>query len=165
MYGDKLISMEGNLEFVDEKNGLKAVIFMEPKKREIYETEDNNSFEGIIYEYVSALTPKTPPDKVSSIKDSTEQICEIYGSWLENLVIDDVEYWNIDSCKPYRIQVPRVALPSDARFREDLIWLHNKDENFAQEWKNLLEIQQRKDKANRQVADKRRKKEKFIYKF
>lgn len=165
MYGDKLIFMEGNLEVVDEENGLKAFIFMEPKKWEVYETDDQNAFEGIIYEYDPSLAQKSPPDKVSSIKDCTDKICDVYGSWLENLVIDDTEYWNIDTCKPYRIQFPKVALPSDARFREDLIWLHNKDEDIAQEWKSLLEVQQRTDRKNRQTAEKKRKKEKYIYKF
>lgn len=32
-------------------------------------------------------------------------------------------------------------LPSDPRFREDLIWLKREKEDYAQTWKTRLEIQ------------------------
>lgn len=136
---------------------------MEPKKQEIHRTDDPNAFEGIIYEYNAAKTPKNSPDKVSDIKDCDQHIWDIYGSWLENLIIDDEEYWNIDESIPYRINFPKSWLPSDARYREDLIWLFYKNENYAQEWKSLLEVQQRKERKNRQAVEKKRKKGKFKF--
>lgn len=163
MMGDKLIFMEGVVEFYDETNSIKSVIFMEPKKRELEETDDPNYFEGVIYEYDPAKTTKNLPDKISAIKDMDDKICDVYGSWLENLVIDETEYWDIEEAKPSRIQFPQISLPSDARYREDLIWLFYKDEKYAQEWKSLLEVQQRKERKNRQNCEKKRKKGKFKF--
>jgi len=40
-------------------------------------------------------------------------------------------------------------LPSDCRFREDLIWLAIGNLDFAQNWKVKLEEQQRHDRASR----------------
>lgn len=40
-------------------------------------------------------------------------------------------------------------LPSDCRFREDLIWLYKKNEDHSQTWKVKLEEQQRHDRALR----------------
>lgn len=52
-------------------------------------------------------------------------ICEIQGSWLGALQIDGKKYWDINQDEPYR-QLPLMGpevLPSDWRYREDLIWL------------------------------------------
>lgn len=164
MWGDKLICMEGNLEFIDEENNLKAIVFMEPKKQEISTSEDPNYYEGVIYEYNPDIKVKSPPDHVSAIKDSVEQISHLYGSWLENLIIDDNEVWNIDESIPFRVNFTKQVLPSDARYREDLIWLFYENEDYAQEWKSLLEVQQRNDKKLRVNCEKKRKKNvKFIY--
>jgi hypothetical protein len=53
------------------------------------------------------------------------------------------------------IPVPN-ALPSDPRFREDMIWLKRENENYAQIWKSRLEIQQRTDKKARTEVEKKR---------
>ena len=59
------------------------------------------------------------------MKDVKKKLCDIEGSWLHNLYIDGKKYWDIDQDIPWR-QVPAVGnevLPSDWRYREDLIWL------------------------------------------
>jgi hypothetical protein len=48
------------------------------------------------------------------------------------------------------------SLPSDVRYREDLIWLKNGNEAFAQTWKTRLEIQQRYERKLRLDALKKR---------
>ena len=56
-------------------------------------------------------------------------------------------------------QLPFVSesvLPSDWRFREDLIWLKYNEMLIAHQWKLRLEVQQRKDRAGRQAAAKKR---------
>lgn len=40
-------------------------------------------------------------------------------------------------------------LPSDIRFREDLMWLFYGNEEYAQKWKVKLEKQQRDDRKLR----------------
>jgi len=60
----------------------------------------------------------------------------------------------------------KKSLPSDHRYREDLIWLFYENEKYAQEWKTKLEVQQRKEKKNRKTAENKRKKNiKFVSKF
>ena len=45
----------------------------------------------------------------------------IGGNWLEKLLFDGQEYWNIESDLPVRHLSVNNPLPSDARYREDLI--------------------------------------------
>lgn len=59
-----------------------------------------------------------------------------------------------------RIYFHEDVLPSDWRFREDLIWLYYREELIAHQWKLRLEVQQRKDRAGRQNAAKKREKRK-----
>ena len=76
--------------------------------------------------------------------------------------MDGVEYWNVNKDLPQR-QRPYFGedvLPSDWRFREDLIWLHYDEELIAHQWKLRLEVQQRKDRAGRQNVEKMREKRK-----
>lgn len=51
-------------------------------------------------------------------------------------------------------------LPSDWRYREDLIWFLYGFEKPAANWKHKLEVQQRKDRKNRIDAEKLRKQKK-----
>lgn len=81
-------------------------------------------------------------------------ICEIQGSWLQSLRIDGKKYWDIDADLPHR-QIPILGdhvLPSDWRFREDLIWLKYNYMLIAQKWKFRMEEQQRHD---RRIRNKR----------
>lgn len=50
------------------------------------------------------------------------------------------------------------VMPSDWRYREDLIWLKYGFQNIAAGWKVKLEVQQRKDRKERQDAEAERKK-------
>ncbi len=61
---------------------------------------------------------------LKDLKDVVKPICEISGSWLRELKIHNKVYWNIDEDVPFRF-VPKTedVLPSDWRYREDLLWL------------------------------------------
>ena len=93
------------------------------------------------------------------------------GSWLESLEFDDKIYWNIDTDVPYWIKPEKDALPSDGRYREDIIWLYrsfylakNEEErvmyeNLAQNWKLMIEKLQREErelKARRNAKPRRK---------
>jgi len=79
------------------------------------------------------------------LEDLEEYCWNIQGSWIKALIIDDKKYWNIKM----NIISPQLPvsnpLPSDARYREDLIWLYKEELDFAQKWKLALENIQRKD--------------------
>lgn len=51
-----------------------------------------------------------------------------------------------------------LILPSDWRYREDLLWLKYGFMAIAAKWKLRLEVQQRKDRKHRQDVEKLRKK-------
>ena len=56
-----------------------------------------------------------------------EPLCQITGSWLKNVEIDGKEYWKMDEVRPFPQKCSKNALPSDWRYREDLIWLKYKN--------------------------------------
>ena len=103
-------------------------------------------------------------EKFDDINDIQEEIWLIYGDIVKEVIIDDEQFWNIDDELPYRINMDPHSLPSDSRYREDLLWLKYENQKYSQEWKNKLEVQQRHDKKQRiECAKKRKKKLKFIY--
>jgi len=63
----------------------------------------------------------------------------VKGSWIKNLIIGDEEVWNVDKHRPSRYTPIADCLPSDCRFREDLIWLKYGDYKHAEDWKLRLE--------------------------
>jgi len=66
------------------------------------------------------------------MKDIQHKIADISGSWLDYLKIGETEYWNVkNGITPRRAQFIENPLPSDSRFREDLIWVHHNDLNRA----------------------------------
>ncbi len=57
-------------------------------------------------------------------------ICEIKGSWLNSIEFDGKTYWRLmgdKNSKPAPQRATKNPLPSDWRFREDLIWLKYKN--------------------------------------
>lgn len=65
-------------------------------------------------------------------------------------MIDRKKYWDIEAEIPdrFRLLVEGVV-PSDWRYREDLIWLKYNYQKIAHQWKLRLEEQQRHDRRNR----------------
>jgi hypothetical protein len=53
------------------------------------------------------------------------------GSWVEFIEFDGKKYWDIEVISPAELISANKTLPSDCRFREDLIFLAEKDLNLA----------------------------------
>ena len=77
---------------------------------------------------------------VTDFKDMQNKIADISGSWMKDLYIDGKKYWDVNDHFPDRYKAQKVALPSDCRFREDMIWLRRRNEKIADAWKVRLEI-------------------------
>ena len=124
LWGERTLNIDGNMIFEDKANGLKAVI--------IFKHQRYDRYIGKVYKYKPELNlQKKDPQKLSDLKDIQEEICSISGSWLENLIIDDQEYWNINDMEPMKpLPIPN-PLNSDPRYREDMIWLKRGNENYA----------------------------------
>ena len=54
-------------------------------------------------------------------------ISQVRGSWLDYIEFDNVRYWDINYNDPAKIIKTHTPLPSDCRFREDLIDLASGD--------------------------------------
>ena len=79
---------------------------------------------------------------LKSLKDVNKVLCEIDGSWLTHIDIAGKRYWDVKEDVPTR-QIPSLGkdvLPSDWRYREDLIWLKYNYELIAHQWKLRLEV-------------------------
>ena len=110
-------------------------------------------------------------NKNNNIFKLNDILCTISGSWLGKLFFNNVKYWDIDEDIPTYIKPVYNCLPSDSRFREDLIWLYrsfykakNEEERLyyeklAQNWKLMIEKVQREErtqkaKLNEELAKK-----------
>jgi len=133
IFGERTTNWEGEMQVEDKTNSLKAVVTFGPeRKKSLFRRAVGklDDFKGEIY--------------LNKSKTS-----EITGSWLRNLLIDGEEIWNIDMQRPVFHQFPTNPLPSDWRYREDLVWLAKGNRDIAQNWKHRIENRQREDRKLR----------------
>ena len=74
---------------------------------------------------------------------------DIEGEWTSYISFDNVEYWNNYKCKALTVYSHEFTLPSDGRYRGDLINLIKGDQEKSQIEKENLEVRQRKDRKLR----------------
>jgi len=68
--------------------------------------------------------------------------------------IDGARFWHIDEYRGFKVRLSNNPLPSDCRFREDLVFLRNGDEETAATWKAELEKRQRHEQKLRDKITK-----------
>jgi len=152
--GKRMVYPSGMMRFEDPLNNIRAVvIFNYGKKKGLFSSRVKGSkidhIEGIIYKANKNIAPNDNAVEIKHLKDVEEVLDKITGSWLENIKIADTEYWNINKVLPVPLKFVENPLPSDWRFREDIIWLRRNNMDYSQEWKLKLEFQQRRDRATR----------------
>lgn len=96
--------------------------------------------------------------------EGPEPLYTVKGSWVKSVTfipsksfcssnpeegIRESSVQLVNRILPQRALPVPNALPTDSRFREDLIWLARKDEKNASIWKEYIEIQQRWDRKMR----------------
>eukprot|EP00347_Sterkiella_histriomuscorum_P004889 403358700 len=172
--GDRTVEGVGNMVFEDLTNNFKCVLFFNTYQKSgfwtVTETGKKDEFFGVIYKTKQPIDPvasfksyyikgaKDIPDISKIEPEIEEKLATVTGSWLRELKIDDQVYWNIDQDKPLR-QIPMLdksqfVLPSDWRYRDDLIWLKYENIPIAHNWKVRMEVQQRYDRKLRQLNQK-----------
>ena len=172
----------GNMVYVDVKNNLKAVIQFNFNKNKFHEIKgctmiynfpsnykyifDKEWEFGNKFKVEDSLNKKYNKKKPKNI----EIIDSINGSYLEQLIIGQKVVWNINEQIPEYIRPVRNCIPSDGRFREDLIWLYrsfyciqNQEEeeiyrNISMEWKVMMEEFNRWERKNRAYYKEKMKK-------
>jgi len=155
IFGDRLVYGTGNMIFEDVENNLKAVIIFDyGKKKSFFSSRKKgvkiDEIEGLIYiPKKDVVKNKKEVYEIKDIKDINKPLAPITGSWLKFVRIGDVTYWEMDKIRPLPLKFKESPLPTDWRYREDLIWLRRNNMDTAQEWKLRLEAEQRRDRGTR----------------
>ena len=176
---DRSAHYVGVMIFYDLKNNLRAFVQFAKNSKHI------SNIAGYIFKYNFPKDYKFDFDeeyemfrkldinnfKKNDIFSKKDVLSVISGSWLDKLYFDEVKFWDIDNDHPTYIRPAFNCLPSDSRFREDLIWLYrsfykskNEEERIyyeklAQNWKLMIEKVQREErtekaKLNEELAKK-----------
>ncbi|KAJ0398044.1 hypothetical protein ATCC90586_005243 [Pythium insidiosum] len=140
LWGDRTVDLTGAVLFEDRKNRLACELRFNP--------DEKKGMGGMF------SASKTPSDHIRGviINTATEsELCEVSGSWLEELRVGDKAYWVYGRERSgYTVAVPEQSiLASDSRNREDLQYLAANDLDAAQDWKVRLEVLQRADRKIR----------------
>ena len=147
MAGSRQLSFINYLELKDPKNKLKAVIFFDSADTTKM-NKNKDDVEGKIYRYKETTEAK----EITSLQDLYDiesEIAHLDGSWNSKVNINGVLYWSMQDSKLLPLIYATNPLPSDVRYREDIIWVRRKNLDYAESWKDSLEIRQREDKKQR----------------
>ncbi|KAG2492188.1 hypothetical protein HYH03_009436 [Edaphochlamys debaryana] len=108
-----------------------------------------SAFKGIL-----RLSQAPTPTNVDPTPSDSEgvAVAGIEGSWLSHINIDGARYWSVDKEVADQWRPIADPLPSDSRYRQDLVVLAGGDVKGAQRAKELLENMQRNDKKLRDAA-------------
>ena len=143
MFGDRTLNWIGEVDFKDHHNGLSASIRLGDDKHKwgIKKTSmKKDNFIGKVW-------------RTEQNGKRGEALSTVYGSWLKKFKYvygeKKEKLWVIDVNLPVRHVPTDFPIPSDWRYREDLIWLYKKNLEFAAGWKLKVETKQRKDRELR----------------
>lgn len=162
IFGQRYVYFSDHMKFEDHDNNLKAIIVFGNGRKELKGKRIHDIYGKLFkYKYTNNELKKPfysdnlPNNPFPSKKEDV--ICDITGSWLEEVKVGDLTFSIKDSEAP-QIYPSDKVLDSDSRYREDKQWLKlswdNKEftkvfEGYAQCWKLGLEAQQRFDRGLR----------------
>jgi len=146
MWGTRVLYYSGEMVFVDAKNKLRAEIKVTDamSARSIKqwwngEEKTPDSVKGAIYQCVNPLV------KVDGAGNKGVALAQVDGIWLTHLDVDGKRIWARDRQPTHRPRPVDNPLPSDCRYRGDLIALKGGDMAEAQLAKEAMERDQRRD--------------------
>jgi hypothetical protein len=154
MKGDYGMYTVDNIYAVDLSTGTKAFVFYDYGQKKGFFSKKTqisaDKVQGIIYTPDTAAKPlKKKPKRVSDLNDVKEKLADISGSWIENVVIDSVEYWDFRKFRPLKLVYTHKPLPSDWRFREDLIYNIRSMFDYGDDWKDTMILRLSADNKER----------------
>jgi hypothetical protein len=170
IHGQRYVLFDGHMKFEDRRNGLKAYIFFNKSVNELKNSRFHDIY-GTIFKHDFSKDSKkeefleVKPSKKTYNKDNL--ISEITGSFLEEIKFNGQPYHNFKESKMFKITPVEKSIPSDSRYREDLVWLKRSNiypilkkdyEEYAQQWKLAVEAQQRLERELRKEGIKKLKK-------
>ncbi len=104
-------------------------------------------FRGIIVDAKNVTPEESNGDHQLAKNSKSYGIIE--GEWTSYISFDNVEYWNNEKTKAFTVYSHEFIMPSDGRYRGDLINLIKGDQEKSQTEKENLEVRQRKDRKLR----------------
>uniref|UniRef100_A0A7S3LT14 Oxysterol-binding protein n=1 Tax=Palpitomonas bilix TaxID=652834 RepID=A0A7S3LT14_9EUKA len=123
MVGTRVLQYEGVMKFRDISNNLECDLAFNPDKA------------GGFFKSLFSRKKRAPADTISGeCKRGEETLFEVQGSWLSHLECNGKRYWTIDEVKKSTPTLVDNPLPSDCRYREDLIALKSGDQKTAQKY-------------------------------
>ena len=151
-----MILINGPLVVVDKKNQLKAVVLFQglTKDKTLFTAEKLNPntktnmemVQGLIYKYnhkrVESYIDRGRTFDIKSIKelyDVDYKLERISGNAIDYYEIEEVpqsDWKNLQIADPIPSE---IALPSDIRFREDLIWMKRGEKGKGKVWKGMMQ--------------------------
>jgi hypothetical protein len=123
MYGKRVLEWTDGMEFLDRVNSVTAKITFADRG-------------GL---FTKAKQPSDFFNGSISVNDSEVATCT--GSYLEGLQFANEEpIWELESCPVYKGISCYDPLPSDCRYREDMIYLGRGLQQMAEDYKLRLEV-------------------------
>lgn len=163
MKGTRTYDYIKQLKISDHGNNIHTDIIFNPDKKgwlrrwfSSTQKTHHDYFEGIISDNEEFDYKNERGNDLKKLEDKgkLQVYAKIEGNWTENMSMDDELVWEYSKYKPLKLQYINNPLPSDCRFRTDLIALLNNDYAKAQEQKDVLENIQRNDRKLRKDASK-----------
>jgi hypothetical protein len=133
IFGSRTVNWSREMIFEDKINNITCNLAFGPKKKKGW--------------FKKAVGKND--DFIGEILVRGNKVCEVIGSWLEGLSFDGVKAWDSTVHQPVFHKFVSHPLPSDWRYREDLVWLAKGNQDIAQKWKYKIENQQREDRKHR----------------
>lgn len=149
IYGDRKLKLKEAFYFYYPSAKLKAMAKLGPSNS----NKRVDSISGGIYPQKTLVqVDRHIGDRLFSSSEikklPKEPLVNITGSWLSSLKLDGEEQWNSNT-PGLKVQIVQDPLPSDWRYREDLLWLIQGNLKMADDWKVELEHIQRTDRKAR----------------
>ena len=150
--GDRLFNFIDKGLVLDLTNNLCSYITMNPEELGFFESFFKSKksfpdyFRGNIVEIKDVTIDENGGNHI--LKKNAKTYGNIEGEWTSFISFDGVEYWN-NNMKTLKLFSHEFTLPSDGRFRPDLINLIEGNEDQSQIEKEKLEVRQRQDRKLR----------------
>ena len=158
--GDRLFNYYNKGLVLDLTNGFCSYIEMNPDEpgffKSFFKSKSSfpDYFRGCIVETKYVTIDENGGDH--KLKENAKTYGNFEGEWTSFISFDNVEYWN-NKIKTYKLFSHEFTLPSDGRFRPDLVNLITGNEEQSQIEKENLEVRQRQDrKLRKEYADKKK---------
>jgi hypothetical protein len=151
--GDRLFNFIDKGLVLDLTNNLCSYITMNPEELGFFESFFKSKksfpdyFRGNIVEIKDVTIDETGGNHI--LNKNAKIYGNIEGEWTSFISFDGVEYWNNNNMKTLKLFSHEFTLPSDGRFRPDLINLIEGNEDQSQIEKEKLEVRQRQDRKLR----------------